>query len=498
MDCSRNAAMMQLHALLERLERAGLVRATQASFDDTPIERLANDSRAVGPNTLFVAIRGEKVDGHLFIDKAVKNGAIAVVCETVPEGVDLSGTALAQVTDSRAALAELAAAFYGNPSRTLRMVGTTGTNGKTTITVLVQHVLTSLLGKTGLIGTIATLVDGVQAEASMTTPDALDLNRLLRQMVDAGCKACAMEVSSHALHQQRVRGIAYDVAIFSNLTQDHLDYHKTLANYRAAKKILFDGLSADATALYNLDDPSGREMVQDTRAKKISYGLSPDADIRVRVLENALDGLRLRIDGIERKFRLVGLFNAYNLTAAYGAARALGFGSEQVLDILAEASPVPGRFEQMSFDGGTTVIVDYAHTPDALENVLQTIRDTKPAHAALWCLFGCGGDRDATKRPIMGRVAERYADHVIVTSDNPRTELPEAIMDDIRPGLERPSDATWIVDRRQAITWAAEHLRPGDVLLVAGKGHETYQIIGTEKRHFDDHEEVERTFGART
>ncbi|HET6567040.1 MAG TPA: UDP-N-acetylmuramoyl-L-alanyl-D-glutamate--2,6-diaminopimelate ligase [Rhodothermales bacterium] len=489
--------MMQLHALLARLEREGLVRAMQGSFDDRTIERLAHDSRAVGPNTLFVAIRGERVDGHLFIDKAVKNGAIAVVCETVPEGIDLSGTALAQVTDARAALAELAAANYGDPSQELRMVGVTGTNGKTTITFLVHRVLTSLLGKTGLIGTIATLVDGARVEASMTTPDTLDINRLLRQMVDAGCKACAMEVSSHALHQQRVRGIDYDVAIFSNLTQDHLDYHKTLDNYLAAKKLLFDGLSANATALYNIDDPSGPKMVQDTRAKVVSYGRSLGADIRLDVLDNGLNGLRLRIDGIERTFRLVGLFNAYNLTAAYGAARALGLGSEQVLDVLAEASPVPGRFEQLTFAGGTTVIVDYAHTPDALENVLQTIRDTKPQQAALWCLFGCGGDRDVTKRPIMARVAERYADHMIVTSDNPRTEQPGAIMEDIRQGLERPAGATWIVDRREAIGWAAEHLRQGDVLLVAGKGHETYQIVGTEKRHFDDHEEVERAFGAR-
>lgn len=488
--------MMLLQTLLDRLNREGLVLSTRGSFDDKFIDRLANDSRAAGPGSLFVAIRGEQADGHLFIDKAVKNGAIAVVCEALPERsvMDLSGTALVQVTDSRAALAELAAAYYGDPSRTLKMVGVTGTNGKTTTAFLVHHILNVLIGKAGLIGTIATYVDGRQVEASMTTPDTLDLNRLFRQMSDAGCRACAMEVSSHALDQERVRSIEYDVAIFTNLTQDHLDYHGTLDHYRASKKKLFDTLPAEATALYNIDDPAGPQMVQDTRARVISYGRSADADIRIEVRDNPLDGLLLRIDGAERKFKLVGLFNAYNLAAAYGAGRALGFGREEVLDVLAEAMPVPGRFEQMRFDGGTTAIIDYAHTPDALENVLTTIRETKPASASLWCLFGCGGDRDSAKRPIMGRIAETYADRVIVTSDNPRTEAPDTIMKDIRRGMQSPEDAIWIVDRREAIQWAAEHMQSGDVLLVAGKGHETYQIIGKEKRHFDDREEVAKSF----
>ena len=490
--------MMLLQTLLERIEREGLVLATQGSFDDKFIDHLANDSRAVGPGSLFVAIRGEQADGHLFIDKAVKNGAIAVVCEALPErsDLDLSGTALVQVADSRAALAELAAAFYGDPSRTLKMVGVTGTNGKTTTAFLVHHLLSGLMGKTGLIGTIATIIDGRHVESSMTTPDTVDLNRLLRKMSDAGCAACVMEVSSHALDQQRVRSVDYDVAIFTNLTQDHLDYHKTLDHYLASKKRLFDGLDTEAFALYNIDDPAGARMVQDTRAKVISYGRSTDADIRIEVIDNPLDGLLLRIDGAERKFKLVGLFNAYNLAAAYGAGRALGYGRDEVLDVLAEAGPVRGRFEQVHFEGGTTAIIDYAHTPDALENVLTTIRETKPPSATLWCLFGCGGDRDAAKRPIMGRIAETYADRVIVTSDNPRTEAPSAIMEDIRHGMRSPEQAIWIEDRREAIRWAARHVQPGDVLLVAGKGHETYQIVGTEKRHFDDREEVEKSFSS--
>jgi UDP-N-acetylmuramoyl-L-alanyl-D-glutamate--2,6-diaminopimelate ligase len=306
-----------------------------------------------------------------------------------------------------------------------------------------------------------------------------------------------MEVSSHALDQDRVRGLDYRVALFSNLTQDHLDYHATFDAYLRAKKKLFDHLSADATALYNLDDPAGPKMVADTAARRLSYGRAAGADLRMEVLDNRIDGLRLRLDGHERRFRLVGLFNAYNLLAAYGIGRALGHGAAEVLDALEGAPPVPGRFELLRFDGGPTVIVDYAHTPDALENVLRTVRETKPAAAETWCVFGCGGDRDAAKRPLMGAIAEREADHVIVTSDNPRTEDPEAILHDIRQGLRRPEAARWIVDRRAAIREAAARARPGDVVLIAGKGHEPYQILGTEKTHFDDREEARRIFECR-
>ena len=475
--------MRSLRSLLQRLERAGLLLETQGRSDDRDIGHLAHDSREVGPDGCFVAIRGERADGHQFIDKAVQNGAIAVVCEAVPDDREdrFAGIAFARVANARAALAELGAAFYGDPARQLDLVGVTGTNGKTTTAFLIHHLLTTLGRKTGLIGTVEVRIGDVPLAASLTTPDALALGRLLRRMVDEGCTACAMEVSSHALDQDRVRPRDFGVALFTNLSRD-----------------LFDGLAADAAALYNLDDDAGPEMVAHTAARAVSYGRAPGADLRVEVLENTLEGLRLRIDGHERTFRLVGLFNAYNLVAAYGVGRALGYEAEAVLDALAEAPPVPGRFEQLRFADGTTVVVDYAHTPDALENVLRTVNETKPADAATWCVFGCGGDRDRAKRRLMGAIAERYADHVIVTSDNPRTEEPEAILSEIRRGMDRPGDARWLVDRREAIREAAARARPGDVVLVAGKGHETYQIVGTEKTHFDDREEVRTYFESRT
>ena len=488
-------------ALRRRLEQAGLLRATHGRFDDNTIliDHLANDSRKVGPKGLFVAIRGEQADGHLFIDKAVQNEAIAVVCEVMPveASVRFPGVAFAQVHEARAALAELAAAFYDDPARALDLVGVTGTNGKTTTAHLAYHVLTALGRKTGLLGTIEYRFGGPPEPATHTTPDTLDINRMLRRMADAGCTACAMEVSSHALDQDRVRTLVFEVAIFTNLTRDHLDYHGTFEEYLDAKKRLFDGLPAGATALYNLDDPAGAQMVAETAARTMSYGSAEAADLRLEVLEDGLRGLRLRLDGQERAFRLVGRFNAYNLAAAYGAARALGYAPGETLDALASAPPVPGRFEQFAFDDGSVVIVDYAHTPDALENVLKIIRQTKPEDAALWCLFGCGGDRDATKRPVMGAIAERLADHVIVTADNTRTEAQAQINADIRAGMTHPDDARWIDDRRAAIEAAARLAAPGDVVLVAGKGHEDYQIIGTEKRPFDDREEVKKYFGSR-
>ncbi|WP_456425874.1 UDP-N-acetylmuramoyl-L-alanyl-D-glutamate--2,6-diaminopimelate ligase [Rhodocaloribacter sp.] len=491
--------MKALTTLRRRLEAAGLMLKKQGRFTNIRVDHLANDSRKVGPGGLFVAVRGERADGHLFIEKAVQNGAVAIVCEAMPEEVRtrFPGIAFVRVNDSRAALAELAAAFYDDPSRELTMVGITGTNGKTTTAFLIRRVLEAQGVETGLLGTIAYHAGPKPVEATHTTPDALALQRMLRQMVEAGFSACVMEVSSHALAQKRVRAIDYDAAVFTNLTRDHLDYHRSFEEYLAAKKKLFDDLSAGATALYNRDDEAGPKIVADTAARVVSYGQAADADLRVEVLSNRIDGLRLRIEGRERAFRLVGLFNAYNLTAAYGAGRALGFSGDAVLDALAGAPPVPGRFEQIRFADGTTVIVDYAHTPDALENVLRTIRVTKPAGAKLWCVFGCGGDRDPVKRRFMGGIAERYADRVIVTSDNPRTEDPESILNDIRRGMDRPAEALWIVDRRAAIREAAARAAPGDVVLVAGKGHETYQVIGTEKVPFDDREEVRKSFASR-
>lgn len=493
---------MYLSTLLDRLDRTGLLVAVagRASADDLTIDHLVDDSRAVGPDGCFIAVRGVETDGHLFIDKAVQNGAAAVVCEAVPEKAQarFPGTVFVRVADSRKARAELAAAYCGDPSHALRMVGVTGTNGKTTTAFLVHHLLTVLKEKPGLIGTIETRIGEEVVEAALTTPGALELQHLLRRMVDADCTACAMEVSSHALEQERVGATQFDVGVFTNLTADHLDYHGTLQAYRAAKKKLFDDLPADATAVYNGDDPAGVQVVADTAARTLSYGMSDDADIRMAVLDNRLDGLRLQLDGMTGSFRLVGGFNAYNLTAAYAAARALGYGAGEVLQALEVAPPVPGRFEQLAFDDGTTVIVDYAHTPDALENVLQAIHTTKPPASALWCVFGCGGDRDRSKRRVMGSIAEQYADRVIVTSDNPRTEEPVAIMNDIRRGMNRPTDALWIADREEAIQTVAARARPGDVVLVAGKGHEPYQIVGTEKRPFDDREIARHYFQDRS
>ena len=375
------------------------------------------------------------------------------------------------------------------------MIGVTGTNGKTTTAHLIHHLLSSLGETAGLIGTIELRLGDESRPATHTTPDALELNEMLREMAGQGCQSCVMEVSSHALDQDRVRAVQFDVAVFTNLTRDHLDYHGSPQAYLAAKKKLFDALPETATALYNADDPAGAQIVADTAADVLAYGFSEEADVRIEMLENRIDGLRLRIDGTEQRFRLAGLFNAYNLAAAYSAGRALGYAEADVLEALASASPVPGRFEALRFAGGTTVIIDYAHTPDALENVLQTLRTTKSPAATLWCVFGCGGDRDAGKRRPMGALAESYADRVVVTSDNPRTEDPEGIMNDIRRGMDRPSEAAWIVDRREAIAYAAEHAAPGDVVLVAGKGHETYQIIGTERRPFDDRAVVQEVFG---
>lgn len=491
---------MRLETLVGRIQDAGLIREREGEADNqTEIDHLAHDSRKVGPNGMFVAIKGAESDGHLFIDKAVQNGAIAVVCEAMPanRAVRFPGIVFVRVTDGRAALAELSAALYKDPSRELTMIGVTGTNGKTTVTFLLHHLLTRLGLRTGMIGTIEVRMGSEVHETNLTTPDAIEINRLLRHMVDAGCTACAMEVSSHALDQDRVRSLDFDAAVFTNLTRDHLDYHQTFDAYLAAKKRLFDGLKPEAAAIYNADDPAGARMTASTKARCVSYGLGTDADIRGEIVDNDVAGLRLRIDEDVRKYRLVGGFNAYNLLAAYAVSLGLGHGAEETLEALGTASAVPGRFELMRFSDETTVVVDYAHTPDALENVLRTLRDTKDVNAKLWCVFGCGGDRDREKRPMMGAVAERYADRIIVTSDNPRTEEPNAIIEDIAGGLAEADRAIFITDRRAAIQRAARDAVSGDVVLIAGKGHETYQIVGTEKRPFDDREIARDAFSAR-
>ena len=500
-DANAGTVSVDWATLRARLRAQGVLEEVTTGPDapapDTlTIEHLTDDSRAVEPGGAFVAIRGTAADGHSFIDNAIENGARVVVCEAVPGAVRerFPTVVFATVSDTRTALAEMAAARYGDPADALRLVGVTGTNGKTTVAFLMHHLLEQLGTTTGLLSTIEVRMGPETTTTDLTTPGPIELQRTLRRMVENDCTACAMEVSSHALDQDRVHGLDFDTAIFTNLTTDHLDYHGTPQAYRQAKKTLFDGLSADATALYNADDEAGAQMVADTDAATVSFALDREADIRPEIRESRVEGLRLAIGGRERTFRLAGRFNAYNLAAAYGTGRALGHDAGAVLDALAEAPPVPGRFEQLTFADGATVVVDYAHTPDALENILRAVRETAPAEVTLWCVFGCGGDRDPSKRGTMGRIAEQRADRVIVTSDNPRTEQPEAIMDDIRRGVDRPDEMAWIVDREDAIRTAAENAASGDVVVIAGKGHETYQTIGTKKRPFDDREMARKHF----
>lgn len=480
---------MPLTALVMALPNAEAV----GPVDKLNVDHLAHDSRKIGPNGLFVALRGAQADGHLFIDKAVKNGAIAIVCEAMPAALP-AGIACIRVPDTRIAMAILSATWHHHPSRAMALVGITGTNGKTTTAYLTHHLFAAMGLQAGLLGTIVCRVGGTVLESSMTTPDALDLNALLRRMVEAGCTAAVMEVSSHALDQHRVYGQRFKAGVFTNLTHDHLDYHGSAEAYAQAKKRLFDMLPANAVAVFNTDDPAGPYMVADTPARPISYGQTAEADVRFEILSNTMDGLQLRLDGHACRFQLVGAFNAYNLAAAYTLGIALGHPAETVRAALAQAPAVPGRFERIAEVQSLSVIVDYAHTPDALENVLQTIRQAKPDGATLWCVFGCGGDRDPAKRAAMGRIAERYADQVVVTSDNPRTEDPHQILAHIRAGFTHPEDAAWEVDRRAALQYAAAHAAPGDVVLIAGKGHEAYQVIGTEKHPFDDREEARTWF----
>ena len=504
-----------LAGLLAPVSAAGLLAGDlPEGADALRIDHIADDSRAVEPGTLFIAREGEHTDGHLFLDTAVQNGAVAAVVSatwhhahaataadagsapspasaTSPlgKGERLPGVAFVYVpvTDTRAALGEIANAFYGRPSASLDLLGVTGTNGKTTTAFLLHHLLTALGVTSGLVGTVENRIGARVVHTNYTTPEAIELNRLLRAMVQAGCRACAMEVSSHGLALDRVRGQQFRAGVFTNLTHDHLDFHQTPEAYAAAKKRLFDGLAPEALALVNRDDPAWAEMVADTAARVVTYGTDEAADLRVEVLDNALDGLRLRLDGVEQTFQLAGRFNALNLTAAYGVARDLGFDQADVLDVLAAAPGVPGRFETMRSDDGVLGVVDYAHTPDALQNVLTTARQMMgDGSGKLWAVFGCGGDRDRTKRPEMGRIAEALADRIVLTSDNPRTEDPLEILGAIRDGLSTPEAAATIPVRAEAIAFAASEAGPGDVIVLAGKGHETYQIVGTEKRDFDD------------
>ena len=451
------------------------------------VDKIAFDSREVEPRTLFVATRGTKTDGHQFIDSALDRGATAIVCEALPATLRPEATYI-RVADSAVALGRIASAFYGYPSRKLHLVGITGTNGKTTTVTLLYNMFRQLGYKAGLISTVTYCIDTEELPSTHTTPDSIRLNRMMAEMVEHGCTYCFMEVSSHSLVQHRIEGLHFEGALFSNITHDHLDYHHTFAEYIRAKKMLFDALPKGAFALTNADDRNGMVMVQNTQATARTYALRAFADYRCRILETHFDGMLLNMDGHEVWVNFLGGFNAYNLLAVYAAARLLGAPQEEVLKILSGLHSVCGRFDPVRSKGGITAIVDYAHTPDALENVLHTIGEIRKPEQMLYAVVGCGGDRDRTKRPEMARIAVDNSSLTILTSDNPRSEEPEAIIAEMKSGLTPSDRYLSVTDRREAIRTAVTLARPGDIILVAGKGHETYQEIQGVRHHFDDKE----------
>ncbi|MCI7777212.1 MAG: UDP-N-acetylmuramoyl-L-alanyl-D-glutamate--2,6-diaminopimelate ligase [Bacteroidaceae bacterium] len=454
------------------------------------------DSRKVQPGDLFVALRGTQVDGHEYIEKAIGQGATAVVCESLPQHVSEDVTYLVY-PDTELAVGPLATACAGNPSQRMKLVGVTGTNGKTTIATVLYNMFRRMGYKCGLCSTVCNYIDGRPIPTECTTPDAVTLNNLLGQMADEGCEYAFMEVSSHSVAQHRIGGLTFAGGIFTNLTRDHLDYHKTFENYRDAKKAFFDALPREAFAVTNADDRNGMVMVQNTRAQVKTYSVRGAADFRGRILEESFEGMNLEMDGREVFVQFVGRFNVSNLLAVYAAAVLLGVEPDEALVQLSAMKPVNGRFESIRSPKGVTAIVDYAHTPDALVNVLQTINDVLQHRGECWTVCGAGGNRDRGKRPIMAKVAVENSDRVIITSDNPRFEDPQAIIDDMLAGLseEQRQSVLSIVDRREAIRTACMLAKPGDVILVAGKGHEDYQIVQGVKHHFDDHEVIREAFG---
>lgn len=447
------------------------------------------DSRQVQKNCLFVAQKGLVFDGHKFIDKAIELGALVVVCEKVPTVINPHVTYI-QVKNSDSALAIIASNFYDNPSSKLKLVGVTGTNGKTTIASLLYKLFQKAGFSVGLLSTVKILVDTTYYEATHTTPNSLLINQYLSEMVKAGCEYCFMEVSSHGIHQKRTEGLVFAGGIFTNLTHDHLDYHKTFKEYRDVKKSFFDSLPKTAFALVNIDDKNGEVMLQNTKANKYTYALKTMANYKVKILENQFSGLFLNVNGNEVCVKLTGSFNAYNLCAVYGAAHLLGLNATEALTYISELESVSGRFQHVTSKDKITAIIDYAHTPDALKNVLETINDIRTGNEQVITVVGCGGDRDKAKRPVMGRIASQLSTQVIFTSDNPRSEDPQVILNEIEAGVEPQNykKTISILDRAQAIKTATKLANKGDIILVAGKGHETYQEIKGVKTHFDDFE----------
>lgn len=464
---------------------------------DRMVTSLTDDSRKVTDGAMFVAVRGVTVDGHSFIPSLADKHPAAIVVEAMPDTL-FDGVTYIQVDNSAIALGFLASQWYGNPSRRLRLVGVTGTNGKTTTATLIYEMARLGGHKAGLLSTVCNYVDNRAVAAKQTTPDPLTINMLLHEMVEEGCEYAAMEVSSHAADQHRIAGLTFAGGVFTNLTRDHLDYHKTFDAYLAAKKSFFDMLPAEAFALTNIDDKVGEVMLQNTRAKKLSYSLRAMADFRGRIIESHLDGTLMSFNGNEVHVLFTGRFNAYNLTAVYGASVMLGWDKDDVLRRMSMLVPVAGRFQTIHSPAGVTAIVDYAHTPDAVVNVLEAIREVIGTSGNIITVVGAGGNRDKGKRPIMAREAALRSDRLILTSDNPRFEEPDDILADMRAGVADPElSARTLVnaDRREAIRMAAALARKGDVILIAGKGHEDYQEIKGVKHHFDDREVVKEIFG---
>lgn len=462
---------------------------------DIDIKNIHFDSRLVDNDTLFFATKGTAVDGHDFIDAAIEKGAKAIVCENLPQNI-VDNICYLKVENSLEALGHAANAWYDYPSTKLKLTGVTGTNGKTTTATLLYDIFRKLGYKVGLLSTVCNYIDGQAIEATHTTPDAMMLNKLLADMVAAGCTHAFMEVSSHAVDQRRIAGLDFDVAIFSNITRDHIDYHGTFENYLKAKKRFFDDLSVEAKALTNIDDKNGLVMLQNSKAQKFSYSLRTMADFKTRILEHGFDGMLLDMNNREINVSFIGKFNASNLTAVFGAAVLLGEDELEVLTIISSLHSVAGRFETLRAPQGYTAIVDYAHTPDALNNVIGAINQILQGNGRLITVVGCGGNRDKGKRPMMAREAVNGSWKAILTSDNPRFEEPQDILNDMLAGLDMNDKARSlaIVDRREAIKTACAIAQPGDVVLIAGKGHEDYQIIKGVKYHFDDREEVRKCF----
>lgn len=483
---------MRLKALIQALPTAEIT-----GNPDIEIKGICINSRQVKEGDLFIAIKGTQTDGHAYIDKAIAAGATAILQSDPLPGIPQENVTYVRTDDTETAAGNVAHTFYGEPTKRLRLVGVTGTNGKTTIATVLYHMFRALGHKCGLCSTVCNYIDGRELPADHTTPDAVTLNRLLAEMADAGCEYAFMECSSHAIHQHRIAGLVFAGGIFTNLTRDHLDYHKTFENYRDAKKAFFDNLPADAFAITNADDRNGTVMVQNTRATVRTYSTRSMADYRGQILEESIEGMLLQMDGREVSVRFVGRFNVSNLLAVYGAAIMLGQDKDEVLRILSTLHPVNGRFEAIRSPKGFSAVVDYAHTPDALENVLTAINEIVRGKGQVITVCGAGGNRDKGKRPLMAQEAANRSDRVIITSDNPRFEEPQDIINDMLAGLndEQRAKTISIVDRREAIRAAAMMAQKGDVILVAGKGHEPYQEIKGVKHHFDDHEEIRAAFG---